>query len=192
MAMKSIYCIILTAIFLSGLVFAESPTDQLNDQYYARYFTGWKGIVFTCNFDAQDKILEQIYQQAMADVKMLTSTNDVQLIMARSNDLSDASSLAKLKDFIILEYDLISTETKDKDVVKAVHARLFFKISYLNAVDNNEMPGSLGGLPRPGNLEIWERTQIGKGRTDRIAKSFANHAKQMFRQALSLFSEYSK
>jgi len=189
--MKKIIWIILAVSFSSVGARAENQ-EELNNDYYRKYFSGWKGIVFFCSFDADDNTLGQICQEAVSDIKLLAPTNNVKLKIAASNDIAQAALLADLVGYIILEYDLVSTKTKGENEIKAVHARLFYKIIYVNAVENNKNPDTLGGMARAGSLEIWGKSLIGKGGPTDIITPFSNLAELLFKEAVTLFTKYAK
>ncbi len=110
-------------ILLIGLIpigaFAESQ-EEFYEKYYSKNLMGWKGIVFICSFDTNDKILERICQRAISDIELLTAANKVNLKTAKSNDFATASFIANRNQYVTLEYELMATQTQGQYDAKAI------------------------------------------------------------------------
>ncbi|MCX2780607.1 DUF3164 family protein [Microbulbifer thermotolerans] len=188
--MKLIRWITVILYFFPIFVFGESR-EQFYEEYYSKNMSGWKGIVFVCSFDSNDKVLEKICERATSDIKLLAAGNKIDLKIVESNNFFEAALIASLNKFVTLEYSLTATENSGQFSVKAIQARLAFKVFYSNAVEKDAKPNTIDSIPRSGDLDLWSDTVIGFGSPSEIVHPFGNAAETHIKKALTLFIEYS-
>ena len=177
--------LLLALIPLSG--FAETR-KEFDKRYYGKNFSGWKGIVFICIFDPDDKTLNKICQRAISDIELLAAAYKVELETSKNNLVTIISH----EDYVVLEYDLMATKSSIQYDTKAIHARLSFINYYTNAVQKNAKSGTLNNMPRSGDLELWSRSVIGNGDPSSVVSPFSDGAEQHIKDAMTIFLKYAK
>ncbi|MDZ7753857.1 MAG: hypothetical protein U5S82_19980 [Gammaproteobacteria bacterium] len=196
--MKNICWLILIFVTLPASAIGEGlekSYEKHNSKDMAGWkkdMAGWKGIVFICSIDSSDKVLEKICRRAETDIELLAASNNVPLKVVDANKFAHAVFFASANDFIILEYELMATQSRGNYDAKAVHARLTFEAFYLNAIEKDSKPTSTNNIPRSGYLELWSRSVIGSGTPNGIVEPFSNGAETHIKKALILYLKYSK
>lgn len=189
--MKNICLLILTFIALPVLASGESQQASY-EKYNSKNMSGWKGIVFICLFDSNDKVLQKICRRAETDIELLAANNNVALKIANANDTRQAAYIAGADKYITLEYDLMATQIRNDYDVQAVHARLRYEIVYSNAIEKGSKPDSIDNLPRSGDLAVWSRSVIGSGVPANIVEPFSDGAETYIKKALTFYLKYNR
>jgi len=192
---------IISFIAITSHAKGQEPSDiedSYNKEYYSKKFSGWKGIIFICIYNKDDKVLERICQRATSDIDLLAAATKVNIKFAKSNDFAATlysisnGQYKSYEQYVTLEYSLIATSPSSQNEAKAIHGRLTFTKYYSNAVENNSKSGSLRNIPRPGDLELWSKELIGSGLPSDIITPFSDGAETHIKKALAMFLKYAK
>lgn len=174
---------------LSSVALGDSHSD-FYEKFNRQNFSGWKGIVFVCAYDREDRVLAEICLRGTSEIELLAVAAKVSLKVAEPNNLEQASFMAALNKFVTLEYELMATKTINSYDPKAVHGRLVFEVFYSNAVESQASSESLDRFPRSGDLELWSRPIIASGATSELVGPFAEAAESLFKKAIAHFLRY--
>lgn len=189
--MKIIKSLTLILALMPTLVTGQTR-EQFLEKSYSQKLSGFKGIVFICSYDANDKTLERICQRAVTDIMLHGASNKVNIKLAEANNFVESMSIANDDDFVTLEYEITATQNNEQFDTIAVHAHLSLEIYYSQAIEKGASNKSINGIPRSGDLELWSRSVIGSGNPSDIVEPFSDNTEMLLKQALTLFIKYAK
>jgi len=187
-------CKLLSLTMILILCALPAYGSDLQQEFYKKYFgknfKGWKGVVFVCSYKKETVLLNKICQRGITDIKLLAASHSIPLYVAKDNGTSEASFQSGIKDFLILEYQLSSSQDNPTGSLLGVHGRLSFNIFFSFAVEDNAKPNDIDSFPRSGDLEVWGRTVIASGTYPEIVSPFSDSAETLLKKFFTLYLTY--